>query len=33
MFIGNIQIFWYVGIGILGLVVGRLITLANQKNI
>lgn len=31
MFIGNIQIFWYVGIGILGLVVGRLITLANQN--
>ena len=31
MFIKNIHIFWYVGIGILGLIVGRLIDLANQN--
>ncbi|MBR1654713.1 MAG: prepilin peptidase [Clostridia bacterium] len=31
MFIGNIHIYWYVGIGLLGLIVGRLITLANQN--
>lgn len=31
MFIDNIHIFWYVGIGILGLIVGRLIGLANRN--
>ena len=31
MFIGNIHIFWYVGIGLLGLIVGRLVTLAIQN--
>ena len=31
MFIGNIHIFWYVGIGLFGLIVGRLITLAIQN--
>ncbi|MBR2241302.1 MAG: prepilin peptidase [Clostridia bacterium] len=31
MFIENIHIFWYVGIGILGLIVGRIIGLANQN--
>ena len=31
MFINDIHIFWYVGIGLLGLLVGRLISLANQN--
>ena len=31
MFINNIHIFWYVGIGLLGLMVGRLISLANKN--
>lgn len=31
MFIENIHIFWYVGIGLLGLLVGRFIDLANQN--
>lgn len=31
MFIDNIHIFWYVGIGILGLIVGRFIGLLNQN--
>lgn len=31
MFIDNIHIFWYVGIGILGLIVGRIIGLINQN--
>lgn len=31
MFIDDIHIFWFVGIGILGLVVGRLIGLVNQN--
>jgi len=31
MFINDIHIFWYVGIGLLGLIVGRLIGLLNQN--
>lgn len=31
MFIGNIHIFWYVGIGLLGLFVGRIVGLANKN--
>lgn len=31
MFIDDIHIFWYVGIGLLGLIVGRLIDLLNQN--
>ncbi len=31
MFINNIHIFWFIGIGILGLIVGRLIDLINQN--
>ena len=31
MFIDNIHIFWYVGIGILGLIVGRFISLMNKN--
>ena len=31
MFIDNIHIFWYVGIGILGLIVGRFVELLNQN--
>lgn len=31
MFIENIHIFWYVGIGILGLIVGRLVGLLNEN--
>lgn len=31
MFIDNIHIFWFVGIGILGLIVGRFIGLMNQN--
>lgn len=31
MFIDNIHIFWYVGIGILGLIVGRFVGLLNQN--
>lgn len=31
MFIDDIHIFWYVGIGLLGLFIGRLISLANEN--
>ncbi len=31
MFIDNVHIFWYVGIGLLGLIVGRLISLVNKN--
>ncbi len=31
MFIANIHIFWYVGAGLLGLLVGRLVDLANRN--
>lgn len=31
MFIGNIHIFWYVGIGLLGLIVGRFVGLINKN--
>ena len=31
MFIDNIHIFWYVGIGLLGLLVGRIVDLANKN--
>ena len=31
MFINDIHIFWYVGIGLLGLLVGRILDLVNKN--